>query len=480
MHSDAIARGVQAASRERGAAIAPDPRLATLASWVAQSLMHDVSAPPSAVIDLYARHLGLVEPTPHMLIMLQPNAAALERQIASDVTQLMPTQHYTHFGAFSEPRGDGLLAVLVLSFRQLTLAPVPRSVTPDAKLLLRGSLSPGLNNAQLVITYPDGSNERSQPQATDPFVFEVKTHGRGEHRLELIADSSDGIQVVANFPVYAGVPPTRELTLAADSGGAPLDADQLAARLFELMNQERTRARRKPVQQDPRLAAVALAHSQDMQRNNFVAHTSPTTGTAVDRVKRAGIRTPVVLENIGRGYSAEEIHRGLMESPGHRENILNPDATHVGMGAIVMHEDQQSAYLVTEVFARFATRVDLDAATSQLMADVAQARSRRGLSPLKTDTKLSQLCARAAQSFFQDSALSKEQLIERLNQEAAKTQPAYTQLMAASVLISSVEEATKLQPWFDPKAHALAIGLAQGTRADTFQNAIILVALIGY
>jgi uncharacterized protein YkwD len=280
--------------------------------------------------------------------------------------------------------------------------------------------------------------------------------------------------------VYAGVAPTRELTLAATSGGATLDADQLSARLFELMNDERKRAHRNVLQQDPRLAAVALAHSQDMQRNNFVAHTSPTTGTAVDRVKRAGIRTPLVLENIGRGYSADEIHRGLMESPGHRENILNPDATHVGMGAIVMREDQQSAYLVTEVFGRFATKVDLAAATSRLMADITRARSNRGLSPLKTDSKLSQLCASAARSFFQNSAVSKEQLIERLNQDAAKIQPDYTQLMAASVLISTVDEATKLQPWFDPKARALAIGLAQGTRADTFQNAIILVALIGY
>jgi hypothetical protein len=52
--------------------------------------------------------------------------------------------------------------------------------------------------------------------------------------------------------------------------------------------------------------------------------------------------------------------------------------------------------------------------------------------------------------------------------------------MAAAVVISGVDDALQLEPWFDPKARALAIGLAQGTRAETFENAIILVALIAY
>ncbi|HTU63414.1 MAG TPA: CAP domain-containing protein, partial [Polyangiales bacterium] len=319
-----------------------------------------------------------------------------------------------------------------------------------------------------------------EPQAKSPFKFLVETRGRGEHRVELLADSADGIQVVANFPVYAGVPPLHEVTVAAASGGPALGPDEMAARLLELMNEERVRAQRKPLAQDGRLAAIGLAHSQDMQRHDFIAHTSPSTGTAVDRVARAGVRTPVVLENIGRGYSAEEIHRGLIESPGHRENILNRDATHVGIGVVVTEEDQQAAYLVTEVFARFTHKTDLKEATSQLLSGISSEREKRGQKSLQHDGALSQRCERAAASFFQSPLPTKEQVIERLNREAAQAQPRYSQLMAAAVVIGGIDEAIQLEPWFDPKARALAIGLAQGTRADTFENAIILVALIAY
>lgn len=475
-----IARAVEQASRARGQTIAADPRLAELARLVAQSLTHNISAPPSPVIDLYARHLGLVEPTPHLLIMLQPDAAALEQHVRSEAVTLMPNQRYTNYGAYSVERDGGVLAVLVFSFRQLTLSPVKRSVEPGETLTLQGTLGKGLVKAQLVVTYPDGTSQRSEPQTQSPFRFQVITRGKGEHRIELLADSADGIQVVANFPVYAGVAPLRAVTVAADSGGPALDADQMAARLLELMNEERVRTQKKPLQQDGRLAAIGLAHSQDMQLHDFIAHTSPSTGSAVDRVARAGVRTPVVLENIGRGYSADEIHRGLMESPGHRENILNRDATHVGIGVVVTQEDQQPAYLVTEVFARFTQVGDLKAARGELLQAISRERAKRGLQPLQHDGALSQRCERAAASFFQPPLPTKEQVIERLNRDAAATRPRYSQLMAAAVVIGGVDEAALLEPWFDPKARALAIGLAQGTRADTFENAIILVALIAY
>jgi uncharacterized protein YkwD len=475
-----IARALEQASRTRGQAIAPDPRLAELARWVAQSLAHNVSAPPSAVIDLYARHLGLIEPSPHLLIMLQPDAAALEQHVRSEAVTLMPSQHYTNYGSFSLERDGGVLGVLVLSFRQLTLAPVKRAVDPGDSLTLQGTLGPGLRSPQLVVTYPDGSSQRGEPQTKSPFRFEVSTRGRGEHRIEILADSADGIQVVANFPVYAGVPPLRELSIAAASGGPALSPDQMSARLLELMNEERVRAHNKPLEQDGRLAAIGLAHSQDMQLHDFIAHTSPSSGTAVDRVARAGVRTPVVLENIGRGYSADEIHRGLMESPGHRENILNRDASHVGIGVVVTEEDQQAAYLVTEVFARFTHPIDLKEASAQLLLGISREREKRGLAALQHDAALSQRCERAATSFFQPARPTKEQVIERLNRDAASAHPRYTQLMAAAVVIGGVDEAMQLEPWFDPKARALAIGLAQGTRADTFENAIILVALIAY
>jgi hypothetical protein len=47
-------------------------------------------------------------------------------------------------------------------------------------------------------------------------------------------------------------------------------------------------------------------------------------------------------------------------------------------------------------------------------------------------------------------------------------------------VVSAAEEATNIETLLDPKARGLGLGLAQGTRSDTIENAIAVVALIGY
>jgi uncharacterized protein YkwD len=85
---------------------------------------------------------------------------------------------------------------------------------------------------------------------------------------------------------------------------------------------------------DPRLTAIARAHSRDMVDHDFVGHVSPRTGTAMDRVHRAGLAPELVLENVGRAYAAEEAESGFLASPGHRGNLLDPRARLLGVGIV--------------------------------------------------------------------------------------------------------------------------------------------------
>jgi uncharacterized protein YkwD len=85
---------------------------------------------------------------------------------------------------------------------------------------------------------------------------------------------------------------------------------------------------------DDKLMAVARAHTRDMVDNDFVGHVSPRTGTAMDRVHRAGLKPTFVSENVGRGYTAEEAEQGFMSSPGHRANIVDPRPGRVGIGVV--------------------------------------------------------------------------------------------------------------------------------------------------
>jgi hypothetical protein len=79
----------------------------------------------------------------------------------------------------------------------------------------------------------------------------------------------------------------------------------------------------------------------------FFAHVSPSTGTPEERAQRAKVLVSQFGENIGVGATPEEIHEGLMSSPGHRLNMLKPEYTHVGIAA----ETSDSGLVVTGVAA---------------------------------------------------------------------------------------------------------------------------------
>ena len=114
-----------------------------------------------------------------------------------------------------------------------------------------------------------------------------------------------------------------ELTLVIGAFGAMLLA---------LVNRDRQVAGLPGLLWDEHVADVARGHSTEMRRTKIVAHLSPVTGSAADRVRAAKIKTAVVLENVARAYGLGEAHQGLMNSPGHRANLMSHAATHLGIG----------------------------------------------------------------------------------------------------------------------------------------------------
>ena len=114
-----------------------------------------------------------------------------------------------------------------------------------------------------------------------------------------------------------------------------LSADPVAERqMFDLLNEERTSAGLRALIWDDRLLGVARQHSEEMFRLKYFAHLSPVSGTPFDRIKKAGITYSRAGENLAYAQSVSVAHRGLMQSPGHRENILRPEFTHIAIGVI--------------------------------------------------------------------------------------------------------------------------------------------------
>ena len=98
-----------------------------------------------------------------------------------------------------------------------------------------------------------------------------------------------------------------------------------------------------------RVSPHARAHSQDMCRRRYFSHISPEGRQPWDRLRSAGARFQAAAENIAMGYrTPEEVHRGWLDSPGHRANRLNPAYRRAGVG---LHRCGDMIYW-TELFMR--------------------------------------------------------------------------------------------------------------------------------
>lgn len=111
--------------------------------------------------------------------------------------------------------------------------------------------------------------------------------------------------------------------------------DQAAERaMVELVNQERVKRGLKELKLDENLRSIARAYSADMFTRGYFSHYSPEGKTVADRVLSAGIDFLVVGENLAYAPNLESAHKGLMNSEGHRANILSSDYGKIGIGVM--------------------------------------------------------------------------------------------------------------------------------------------------
>ncbi|WP_407639306.1 CAP domain-containing protein [Bhargavaea beijingensis] len=137
-------------------------------------------------------------------------------------------------------------------------------------------------------------------------------------------------------PAPAPTPQQPSKPSAEPNEQAPQQTAGLSAveqKVLDLTNAERAKAGLKPLAADSKLMEAARAKSADMRKNNYFSHNSPVLGSPFDQMKAAGISYKKAAENIAMGQrSPEEVVKAWMESPGHRQNILTPEFTHIGIG----------------------------------------------------------------------------------------------------------------------------------------------------
>ncbi|WP_163537728.1 SafA/ExsA family spore coat assembly protein [Gracilibacillus sp. YIM 98692] len=106
-------------------------------------------------------------------------------------------------------------------------------------------------------------------------------------------------------------------------------------KVIDLTNQQRERYGLKPLRPDWELSRVARYKSEDMRTKQYFSHQSPTYGSPFNMMQDFGISYRAAAENIARGQSTpNKVVNAWMNSSGHRQNILNEQYTHIGVGYV--------------------------------------------------------------------------------------------------------------------------------------------------
>jgi len=140
---------------------------------------------------------------------------------------------------------------------------------------------------------------------------------------------------------------------------------ELEQRIEEHTNRERAHRALSVLRGEDALRQIARLHSRDMQVRRFFSHVNPDGASPAERVAAAHRRlVGVVGENLWKGIGypasqadglARQVVAGWMRSHGHRKNLLDPDFTHLGVGAV----RREGEIFVTQLFA--GARAWLDA-----------------------------------------------------------------------------------------------------------------------
>ncbi len=357
---DPLAREIRRAlvARARDAGFSPpasdgrmDQAATELAAWQGP-LGHEL-------VNFVCHHVGLAEPQPGVTSLRSNHGDQdLVEHVVQHSQEALSHSAWARLGV-GVSRTEGEVGVVVLlGSAVVQLQPVPRSLRGGETTRVEGRIPVGFTQPQVVVTTPGGRTGRL-PLNAKALGFSSQfrcLEGAGRYDVEVLASGPRGPEVMVNVPVYCDEEPPSRLELRPDTvfGDATSPAAVEQAMLAAI-NRERQKRGIAPIKSDPRLVKLARAHSRDMAEQRAISHLSSRGEDAQVRVQAAGLSPRLVAENVGTATTASAVHEGFMGSPGHRSNVLDPRATHVGVGAVEgLAPNGLMVWYVSELYAGFA------------------------------------------------------------------------------------------------------------------------------
>ncbi|CAH2574454.1 hypothetical protein PRNO82_03814 [Planktothrix rubescens] len=173
-------------------------------------------------------------------------------------------------------------------------------------------------------------------------VGEVQVQAVGSNQTRLVVSATN-----EELALLDGIVPSdlqasdfigQGFTLKKDNVSPP--PSDFVQQVLNLTNDFRSQNGLRPLTLNTKLNAAAQEQSQDMAQQDFFNHIGLDGSTPATRAQDQGYTFSFIGENIGAGYQTpEEVVQGWIDSPGHRENLLNPNYAEIGIGYFYLEND---------------------------------------------------------------------------------------------------------------------------------------------
>lgn len=255
----------------------------------------------SRLFDTYIPELGPWSPPLAFLIILVISRIALDALVES-ILKKVPLKTHNH----KLNKAAGVIPGIVNGFLWVTLLSAMFAIMPISSLFATKTRGSKLNDWAL--TKADWLQDQLSPVFCDLFTNLIPTKNAA-------IGESESVKLpftVSKFRVRK----------------------DLEAQMLELVNKERRIAGLNELSADEELAVVAIKHSADMFERGYFSHISPEGKDPFQRINEAKIRYYTAGENLALAQTLQIAHDGLMNSPGHRANILRSGFGRVGIGIL--------------------------------------------------------------------------------------------------------------------------------------------------
>jgi uncharacterized protein YkwD len=141
--------------------------------------------------------------------------------------------------------------------------------------------------------------------------------------------------VIQETLTYLTVKPGSAETIPLKTASSKLNVDtESEAEMFTLVNSERIKLGIDPLKSDAKIVTVARNYATFLWENHYFGHVAPDGSDVGDRLKVAKIRYEFAGENLALAPKVTIAESGLMNSEGHRTNILDTRFKKVGIGVV--------------------------------------------------------------------------------------------------------------------------------------------------